>query len=510
LGAGNAGASITGIYLSTDNVFDTGDTLLTTDAVVALDSLTGSWETVSISTSSIDPGSYYIFAVADYAKVIAEADETNNPSNAVALTVTAPSATAPEIAVSGHGNTIPDGDTTPSGTDHTDFGSVTQGGTAIQRTFTVRNDGDAALTTSGLTLPTGFSVVEGLSSSIAAGASDTFTIALDTTSAGTTSGEITFTNNDSDEDPFNFEVSGTVESTWLYSISDPLMTNEQGTLVVNGLVDGQLTFQTIGGLGPEWEFAGSGFLLGPGNSGFLLRNTDGVVAIGEVASGTAVFSTVAALGAEWEFAGNADFLGDGQSEFLIRNTGDVIGGALYLGEVVNGTAVFTGIGGIGPEWEFGGNGDFLGDTHEEFLIRNTDGAVAVGEVVNGVTSFTTIGGLGSEWEFEGIGDFLGNGRDGFLIRNTGDVIGGALYVGEAVNDALTFTDIGGVDPEWEFVGSGDYIGDDSKADFLMRNTGSGALVVGSVNGTTNFTEVSSVGPEWNFHSANVALLPRPA
>ena len=122
-------------------------------------------------------------------------------------------ATPSEITVLGNGVNITDGDTSPSSTDLTNFGSVSQNGTPVQRTFTVRNDGGSTLTTSGVTLPSGFSLVEGLSSSIAPGSSDTFTVQLDTTSTGTKSGQISFNNNDGNESPFNFSITGTVAST---------------------------------------------------------------------------------------------------------------------------------------------------------------------------------------------------------------------------------------------------------------------------------------------------------
>jgi hypothetical protein len=117
---------------------------------------------------------------------------------------------APEITVLGNGVSIADGDATPSAADGTDFGSVAQGGTPISRTFTVRNDGTAALTLGAVTVPAGFTLTEGLSSSLTPGASDTFTVRLDTTTAGTKAGDISFTTNDSDENPFNFRITGTV------------------------------------------------------------------------------------------------------------------------------------------------------------------------------------------------------------------------------------------------------------------------------------------------------------
>ena len=136
-------------------------------------------------------------------------DDDENPFN-FEITGTVTAIPSPEVTVEGNGNNIADGDTTPDTSDFTDFGSVILGGTAVTRTFTVTNDGDAPLTLSGLTVPTGFTVTEGLSGSLAAGESDTFTVQLDTATTGTKTGQISFTNNDDDESPFNFEITGTV------------------------------------------------------------------------------------------------------------------------------------------------------------------------------------------------------------------------------------------------------------------------------------------------------------
>jgi len=118
-----------------------------------------------------------------------------------------------EVTVLGNSVSIADGDTTPSATDHTDFGSVVQGSPGISRTFTVRNDGTAALMLGTVTLPTGFTLAEGLSSSLAPGASDTFTVQLDTTTVGTKTGDISFTTNDGDENPFDFTITGIATET---------------------------------------------------------------------------------------------------------------------------------------------------------------------------------------------------------------------------------------------------------------------------------------------------------
>jgi Ca2+-binding RTX toxin-like protein len=117
----------------------------------------------------------------------------------------------PEVEVRGNNVVIADGDTTASTTDHTDFGSVNVG-SPLTRTFTVRNTGTAALTTSGLSVPSGFTIdpADRLNASIPAGGSDTFKVKLNATAAGTFTGNISFANNDSNENPYNFAIRGVV------------------------------------------------------------------------------------------------------------------------------------------------------------------------------------------------------------------------------------------------------------------------------------------------------------
>ncbi|WP_310560128.1 choice-of-anchor D domain-containing protein [Flavobacterium sp.] len=118
-----------------------------------------------------------------------------------------------EIAVSGNGINIADGETTPSSTDDTDLG-----GTNLQiplvKTYTINNLGGAPLTVGTATI-TGanaseFVIVGGaLPPSIPAQSSATFSISFTPTSTGNRTANISFTNNDSDENPFNFNIAGT-------------------------------------------------------------------------------------------------------------------------------------------------------------------------------------------------------------------------------------------------------------------------------------------------------------
>jgi hypothetical protein len=74
----------------------------------------------------------------------------------------------------------------------------------------VFNTGTATLNTSGLTVSSGFTILEGLSSAIEAGGSDTFQVQMDTATAGTRGGTVSFTTNDANEGTYNFAIKGAV------------------------------------------------------------------------------------------------------------------------------------------------------------------------------------------------------------------------------------------------------------------------------------------------------------
>ncbi|MEH1845045.1 MAG: choice-of-anchor D domain-containing protein [Nostoc sp.] len=111
----------------------------------------------------------------------------------------------PEIQVFDGTVDIADDSTTPI-----NFGDTTVGNT-LTKTFTIKNTGLATLNLSNLKLPDGFSLVGTLPTSVAVNASTTISVALYTTTAGTYSGSFSLNNNDSNESPFNFAISGTVK-----------------------------------------------------------------------------------------------------------------------------------------------------------------------------------------------------------------------------------------------------------------------------------------------------------
>ena len=79
-----------GYYLSTDAVWDAGDTYLTYSAGGSLSPSTSSYRSATLTIpGGTAPGNYYILFYADYSNVVVETTETNNVSS-VAITVVAP------------------------------------------------------------------------------------------------------------------------------------------------------------------------------------------------------------------------------------------------------------------------------------------------------------------------------------------------------------------------------------------------------------------------------------
>ncbi|ERT03923.1 putative hemolysin-type calcium-binding region, partial [Lyngbya aestuarii BL J] len=97
--------------------------------------------------------------------------------------------TLPEISVIQNTTNIADN------TGTFDFGTSTVG-SVVSKTFTIENNGTADLTLSELTLPTGLTLAGTFPTVIAAGSQGTFDVQLDTNTANTFNGELSFTTND--------------------------------------------------------------------------------------------------------------------------------------------------------------------------------------------------------------------------------------------------------------------------------------------------------------------------
>lgn len=114
---------------------------------------------------------------------------------------------APEIAVYDGATLLVDGQVAK-----VDVGSSVQGGPSPTQTITVTNIGTNDLTLSALAVTpnTDYSFTNGLVATLTPGQSDTFIISLSNATIGTFEADISFTNNDSNENPFNFPITGII------------------------------------------------------------------------------------------------------------------------------------------------------------------------------------------------------------------------------------------------------------------------------------------------------------
>jgi V8-like Glu-specific endopeptidase len=121
---------------------------------------------------------------------------------------------SPHISVSGSGQSIADGSSTPSAANGTNFGS-TDVGTSIFQTYTIANSGGAALSVGQVSISgsTGFSVVSPPDSTVLAGSSTSFTVQFRPSVAGPQTASVQFADNDTSQfSPFSFMIGGTATS----------------------------------------------------------------------------------------------------------------------------------------------------------------------------------------------------------------------------------------------------------------------------------------------------------
>ncbi|MDP6800837.1 MAG: FG-GAP-like repeat-containing protein, partial [SAR202 cluster bacterium] len=128
----------------------------------------------------------------------------------------------PDIRVTGNGVEIDDGDDAPGTADGTDFGNVYIHNGTSTTTFTIHNDGNAALSLhASSTLRV---VVEGeepsghldftvtttpATSTVSVGGSVTFVVNFNPSATGTRAAILSISNDDPDEDPYTFSIRGT-------------------------------------------------------------------------------------------------------------------------------------------------------------------------------------------------------------------------------------------------------------------------------------------------------------
>jgi len=145
-------------------------------------------------------------------------DATNVPSGQsyVAIDTITFSDAMPDISVVGNLKEIVSGDTTPSLTDHSDFGRANPINGSVERTFTILNTVPSTnlllngLTSVSLSGPDAadFAITHQPLSPVAGKGSSTFKAVFDPTTAGLKNATVTVQSNDTDEGSYTFGISG--------------------------------------------------------------------------------------------------------------------------------------------------------------------------------------------------------------------------------------------------------------------------------------------------------------
>ena len=518
-------------------VFNSGDATLT----LGTPSLPTGFSLVEGLSSSIAPGEYDTFTVQlDTTTAgtkggqisFSNNDSNENPFNfSITGTVNA-APTGPEISVAWGSANIPDGESTPSNGDGTDFGSAAQAGSPVQRAFVVFNSGDATLTLGTPSLPTGFSLVEGLSSSIAPGEYDTFTVQLDTTTAGTKGGQISFSNNDSNENPFNFSITGTVNAAVTQPdltvtnlrVADTTPTPGQSDTIsfnVNNIGADDTTNFEVGlyvSTDPTVDLSDELFAylpiasqaansstphigtaslpgdLTPGQTFYIGLIVDDTSQISEANENNNISNVVQITIAAPHVA--SDFNGDNRSDILWRNN---VNGAVIESDMNDRTVLSSGSVGGNLNWSVVGVGDFNGDNRSDILWRNNVNGAVIELDMNDrtVLSSGSVGG-NLNWSVVGVGDFNNDGNSDIIWRNN---VNGSVIESD-MNDrtVLSSGSVGG-NLNWSVVGVGDF-NNDGNSDILWRNNVNGSVIELDMNDRTVLSS-GSVGGNLNWSVVGV-------
>jgi uncharacterized repeat protein (TIGR02543 family) len=151
--------------------------------------------------------------------------------------------TVPEINIMGNGVTIASGDDTPSFSDYTKFTATNVSGETSTRTYTINNTGTIdALTIGTITVggpdASDFTVTTAPASTVNQSGSTTLTITFNPSSSGEKTATVSIVNNDSDENPYGFAISGygyTPKNLVVSGITSPSEAN--GTYTHQGVIN---------------------------------------------------------------------------------------------------------------------------------------------------------------------------------------------------------------------------------------------------------------------------------
>ncbi|MCP4748888.1 MAG: choice-of-anchor D domain-containing protein, partial [Desulfobacteraceae bacterium] len=237
----------------------TGDNAADFSVTTSPDTTVPAGSTTTTFTVSFDPSEAGLRTAT---LSIANNDSDENPYN---FSIQGTGTSTPEIDIQGSGTSITDGDTTPSVSDNTDFGSADIMTGTVEKIFTIKNLGSGTITLSGSTIvvvdganAADFSVTINPVATVAVGSSTSYVVSFDPSGVGLRTATLSIANNDGDENPYNFSIQGT-------GTKEPEI-NVQGSGA--DIIDGD----TTPSLSDDTDFGSADILAGFVNKIFKIQN----------------------------------------------------------------------------------------------------------------------------------------------------------------------------------------------------------------------------------------------
>ena len=313
----------------------------------------------------------------------------NNDSDEAVYTFaiqgSATGAASPEIAVSGNSTQIANGDSSPSLTDHSDFGSADVASGTVGRVFTISNFGILDLNLSGAPVSLSganaadFSVtIQPATPVTSGGGTRTFTVFFDPSANGSRTATVSIGNDDGNENPFTFAIQGTGTGTAEINLKG------NGNIINDGSASTSVSNHT---------FFGTTTISGTISRTFEIENTGtdnlnltALADLVELSGGDSADFTVTAQPSSPITAGNS-------SNFTVEFSPSAAGTRSTTVTIDNNDAdedpytfLIEGVGGTGIEINLKGNGQPIASGSTSTASNNnTDfGDVAIGSLGSGL------------------------------------------------------------------------------------------------------------------------------
>ncbi|MBC3845552.1 choice-of-anchor D domain-containing protein [Winogradskyella echinorum] len=245
-----------------------------------------------------------------------------------------------EINIKGNNITIEDGFNAPYGLNNTLFGSTNVGATSPEKSYFVENIGASTLTLSGAPRvelvgahPGDFNITLQPSATVGSLADSEFRIEFSPTADGTRTATVRIVNNDSDENPYEFDIEGTaVCSTVLTSTIWPTEGPENTEVTITSATDLTGATATINGLAMPVVSSNATELVVLVPAGAIDANI--VVDFSTGCSSNSSFDVIDTVISGCETAAAATV----PSDLFISEVSDATSGSSSIIEIFNGTA----------------------------------------------------------------------------------------------------------------------------------------------------------------------------